>query len=398
MSDGRRGSVPKKASNGTWYFVVDVPSGDAGPDGKPKRKQTRRRGFAARWAAQAELTRILGSLESRTYVAPKRQTLAAFLQETWLPAIEHTIKPATFESYRRNMRLHVAGRPIGRRKLQQVEPSDLNALYALLLAGDEGHRALSPRSVRYIATILHRAFRDAVRWQALTRNVADAADPPRGGDRVEMQTWTGAQLGAFLQSVSDDRLAGVWWLLGNTGMRRGEVLGLRWADVDLDAGRLRIVRTLITTDVQRKGEPGMAWGTPKTAKGRRQIALDPATVTAVRQHRTRQLEERLLLGSGYGDQDLVACQVDGSPIHPKNFSDAFEKANKAAGLPRIRLHDLRHTHATLALRAGVHPRVVQERLGHANVGITLDCYSHVDMSMQAAAAVMVAALVTGEGS
>lgn len=383
---GRRGSV-RQAKNGTWYLIVDV---GVGID----RKQTRRRGFTTRKAAQAELTRILGSLEQRTYVAPKRQTLSTFLTETWLPAIEHTVKPGTFESYRRNVRLHMAGRAIGRRPLQDVDPSELNALYAALLTGDQSHRALSPRSVAYVATILHRAFRDAIRWQALIRNPADAADPPRPSGHKEMQTWSGAQLRTFLDSIDADRLRGCWWLLANTGMRRGEVLGLRWSDLDLEAGTLRITRTLITTDVQRKGSPGMAWGTPKTAKGRRTVALDPATVTAVRAHRKRQLEERLALGSDYQDQDLVICEADGTPIHPKTISYQFGKAARAARLPPIRLHDLRHTHATLALKAGVHPRIVQERLGHANVSITLDTYSHVDLDMQAAAARQVAALIT----
>jgi integrase len=390
MSDGRRGSV-KQAGNGTWYFVVDI--GSAG-----ERKQTRRRGFATRKAAQAELTRILGSLEQRTYVAPKRQTLGTFLTETWLPAIEHTIKPSTFESYRRNVRLHVAGRPIGRRQLQQLEPADLNALYGALLAGDDEHRPLSARSVAYISTILHRAFRDAIRWRALVRNPVEVSDPPRPSGRPEMQTWRGDQLHAFLQGTAEDRLSGAWWLLATTGMRRGEVLGLRWSDVDLDAGSLRITRTLITTDVQRKGEPGMAWGTPKTAKGRRSVALDPGTVAALRQHRARQLEERLALGAGYADEDLVVCLVDGRPLHPKTLSYYFERESKRLELPKIRLHDLRHTHATLALKAGVHPRVVQERLGHANVSITLDTYSHVDLDMQAAAALRVAALVVGSES
>ncbi len=390
MSDGRRGSV-QRAGNGTWFFVVDI--GAAG-----ERKQTRRRGFPTKKAAQAELTRILNSLEQRTYVAPKRQTLATFLTDTWLPAIEHTIKPATFESYRRNVRLHVAGRLIGRRQLQQVEPGDLNALYAQLLKGDQEHRALSPRSVAYIATILHRAFRDAVRWQALVRNPADSADPPRPSAKPDMRIWRAHELAAFLGGAAGDRLAGAWWLLATTGMRRGEVLGLRWVDVDLDAGRLSVRRTLITTDVERKGEPGYAWGTPKTAKGRRDVALDPATVAALRAHRARQLEERLALGAGYSDGDLVVCLVDGQPMHPKRLSYYFEQATKRLGLPRIRLHDLRHTHATLALEAGVHPRVVQERLGHANVSITLDTYSHVNLDMQAAAAARVAALVAGGSS
>jgi integrase len=385
-SPGRMGSV-KRAANGSWYFIVDIGYGT-------DRRQTRRRGFATKREAQAELTRILTSVEGGTYVAPQRTSVADFLTTTWLPAVEHTVKPGTFESYRRNVRLHIAGRPLGRRLLQDVGPSDLNALYRDLLGGDEQRRKLSPRSVAYIAAILHRAFRDAVRWQAITRNPADASDPPRPGAKTEMRTWTAAQLRAFLDSLASDRLAGCWWLLATTGMRRGEALGLTWADVDLDRQLIRVHRTLITTDVQRKDAPGFAWGTPKTAKGRRTIALDDAAIAALKAHRTRQRAERLALGAAYQDEDLVICQADGTPIHPKTISYQFSKAARAAGLPKIRLHDLRHTHATLALLAGVHPRVVQERLGHANVSITLDTYSHVDLDLQAAAAARVAALLT----
>ncbi len=385
MSDGRRGSV-KQAANGTWGFIVDI--GGAG-----ERKQTRRRGFPSRKTAQAELTRILGTLEQRTYVAPARQTLGQFLTDVWLPAIEHTVKPSTHASYARTMRLHVVGRPIGRRQVQQLSGSDLNALYAQLLAGDGGRGPLGTRSVQYVATILHRACKDAMKWQAIVRNPVEASDPPRSSAKREMSVWQAQEVGAFLTGAAGDRLAGAWWLLATTGMRRGEALGLRWSDIDLDAGHLDVVRTLITADVQRKGSPGYAWGTPKTAKGRRRVALDAGTVTALRAHRARQLEERLALGEGYVDEDLVVCQPDGSPVNPKTLSWYFERVIKRLGLPRIRLHDLRHTHATLALRAGVHPRVVQERLGHANVSITLDTYSHVDLDMQAAAAARVAALL-----
>ncbi len=386
---GRRGSI-RQSANGSWFFVVDVTQAGG------ERRQTRRRGFATRRDAQRELTRVLTAVDDRAYVEPKRQTVATFLTETWLPAVEHTIKPSTFESYRRNVRLHVSGRPIGGRRLQQLGPADMNALYALLLAGDDEHRPLSPRCVAYVATILHRALRDAVRWNAIVRNPADAADPPRPTSKPEMTTWKAQELSHFLTGIAEDRLAGAWWLLATTGMRRGEALGLRWQDVDLDAGRLSISRTLITTDVQRKGEPGMAWGTPKTGKGRRQVALDPSTVSALRTHRKQQLQERLAAGSAYQDGDLVCCLEDGKPVHPKTFSYYFGRHVRRLGLPRIRLHDLRHTHATLALRAGVHPRVVQERLGHANVSITLDTYSHVDLDMQAIAAARVAALVTGD--
>lgn len=389
---GRRRGTVKQSANGSWYFVVDI----ADEDGK--RQQTRRRGFASQRTAQAALNRVLQDLATRTYVAPSRLTLAAFLTDDWLPAIETTIRPSTFDSYSRNMRNHVARHPIGSVALQKVDASALNRLYADLLAGKTSTRPLAPRSVAYIHVILHRAFRDAVRWDRLVRNPCDSADPPRPGrsHRSTMRTWTADELAAFLTATTEHRLTAAWWVLATTGMRRGELLGLAWEAVDLDAGLASIRRTLVTTRARRKGEPGMSWSEPKTDKGWRTVALDQATVVALRAHRAHQLEERLLAGPEYADQGLVFCTAFGQPIHPKTLSWYFEQAGKRAGLPRIRLHDLRHSYATLALKAGVHPRVVQERLGHANVGVTLDTYSHVSMPMQAEAASLVAGLITSK--
>ena len=397
MSDGRRGSV-KQSANGTWQFIVDLDSDELGPTGKPKRKQTRRRGFLTKKAAQAELTRTLTSIEHTEYVAPSRQTLKVFLQETWLPAIEHTVKPSTFDSYSRNVRLHVAGRFVGARQIQQVDAAQLNTLYGLLLAGDDEHRALSVKSVRYIHTILHRAFKDAVKFDAISHNPVEKSDPPKAVAAREMNVWTASQARTFLASTADDRLSSAYLLLLYTGMRRGEMLGLKWSDIDLEAKRLQIVRTYVVTGAQRKGELGAAFSSPKTAKGRRHLALDDPTLAALRAHKARQNQEKLLLGAGYDDRDMVFCTQDGTPIHPKVFSWYFVRDIAKADVPRIRLHDLRHTYATHALNAGVHPRIVQERLGHANVSITLDTYSHVDMDMQAAAAARVASLLLGDPS
>jgi integrase len=161
-----------------------------------------------------------------------------------------------------------------------------------------------------------------------------------------------------------------------TGLRRGELLGLDWEAVDLDTGRLAITRTLIS------GKGGPRFSEPKTKRGRRSVALDPGTVEALREHRARQLDER-----------LDFCREDGTPIWPRTFSRSFDHHVRDAGLPKIRLHDLRHTHATLALEAGVHPKVVQERLGHATIAITLDIYSHAIPAMQEDAAAKIAALL-----
>lgn len=197
----------------------------------------------------------------------------------------------------------------------------------------------------------------------------------------------------FLEHVRDDRLYAAYVLAATTGMRRGEVLGLRWQDVDLDHGRVSVSQTLVVVsgyDVQ--------YSEPKTAKGRRSIALDENTREALKEWRERQSVERALWGDAYTDADLVFARENGTPLHPDLFSDAFWRHVAEAKLPRIRFHDLRHTHATLALAAGVHPKVVSERLGHASVVITLDTYSHAIPAMQETAAELVASLVFTEAS
>jgi integrase len=387
-SSGRRGSV-RQSTNRSWYFVVDTT-----PAGALKREQTRRRGYATRRAAQAALTRTLRDLADRTYVAPARQTFSDYLNATWLPAITSTVRASTLDSYARNIRIHVAPKSIATVPLQQLEAPALNALYADLLAGTS-RRALSPRSVAYIHTILHRALRDAVRWNLIVRNPAGMADPPkaRPSDRVSARTWTSAEIARFLEATASSRYAALWRLIATTGLRRGEALGLRWDDIDLAAGRISVNRTLVQARDYRSGDTGLAWGTPKTARGRRSISLDPRTVAALRAHRTTLRQERLVAGATYTDQGLVFCGRTGDPLHPKVVSNQFRKAVARHGMPYLSIHGLRHSWATLALQAGVHPKIVQERLGHSTIAITLDIYSHVNPAMDADAANTVAALI-----
>jgi integrase len=198
------------------------------------------------------------------------------------------------------------------------------------------------------------------------------------------------ELRAFLDQVRSDRLFAAWLLIVTTGMRRGELAGLRWIDVDLDAGRVSPRRPRVVVNYQ------VVVSEPKTAKGRRSLALDPATVAALRRHRTQQAQERLAAGSFWQDSGLVFAWPDGSPIHPQRFSSWFEQHARVAGLPRIRLHDVRHSYATAALAAGIPAKVVSERLGHANIAITMDTYSHVLPGLDAVAAGTVAQLILGD--
>lgn len=370
-----------------WAVVVDLPHAEGQP-----RRQKWHSGFATKRAAEAALTEILGRLQRGDYVQPSRATLAAFLGE-YLQAARTTLRPATWEGYRASLEVYVIPR-LGDVPLQGVTPAALTAMYADLLAHGRANRPgpLSARTVRMTHSIVRKALGEAVRWGYLTRNPGDLATPPRQ-QPPEMQTWSADQLRTFLKHVAGDRYYAAYLLAATTGMRRGEVLGLRWADVDLDGshgGRVSVTQSLLTINNR------MVFSPPKTATSRRSVTLDSHTLEALQAHRKAALAERLAFGAGWPDGDLVFTDAEGLPVHPRRFSAYyFAQHVKAAGLPPIRFHDLRHTHATLALQAGVHPKVVSERLGHSSIAVTMDRYSHVMPAMEAEAAEKVAAVLFG---
>lgn len=331
-----------------------------------ERRQRWLEGHQRKKDAQACLNTVLAEMQQGTYVQPSRQTLAEFAAE-WIPAVKVTVRESTWASYRSNLTLHVLPK-LGHLQLRSLSASHLNSQYAELLeSGRRDGKGLSPRTVQYVHVILHRCLKDAVRWGRLARNPADFADPPRH-TRPELSVWGTGELRAFLKHVRDDRLYALFLLAATSGMRRGELLGIRWSDLDLDKKRLQVRQTLVITNYRPH------FSQPKTARSRRSISLDPGTVVALCAHRARQLEERLQWGAAWTDSGLVFTREDGSLIHPQSVSDAFEAHARRAGLPAIRFHDLRHTFATIALSAGTHPTIVSDRLGHASIAITLDSY------------------------
>jgi integrase len=292
----------------TWYF--DVPDPATG-----KRRQYSKGGFRTKKECQQALNEALASLRSGTFVEPSQRTVARFLVGEWLPAMRPPrVRPSTWLSYQRNVERHIVP-ALGHLPLQRLTPAQLTTFYRELL--ETGHRrgsgGLAPKTVRNIHGALHAALRDAVRWGYVARNVAAAADLPKGAT-PEMRVWSPEQLRVFLDQVRGDRLYAAWLLLATTGMRRGEVAGLRWVDVDLDAGRVSPRRPRVVVNHE------VLVSEPKTAKGRRSIALDPATVAALREHRRWQLEERLAVGPGWEDSGLVFTWPDGRPLHPERFS------------------------------------------------------------------------------
>ena len=295
-------------------------------------------------------------------------------------------------SYDRNIRLHI-NPDIEAIPLQRLQPEDLDELYVKLLTDGKrngGGGGLSAKSVRNVHATLQSALSDAARKGTVARNVADTADPPsisRSGRSICV--WTGDQLRCFLDAMADHELYALYLLAATTGMRRGEVAGLLWHNVDLEAARLTINQQLVSVQYQ------LIESDLKTPTSRRNIDLDPRTVTELRRHRRRQLEERMATGQR-GDDGYVFAKPDGSPIHPDLISQAFERTVAKLDIPRIRLHDLRHTHATILLQQNVHPKVVSERLGHASVAFTMTVYQHVMPSLQAQAASAFEAAVFGQ--
>ena len=357
-----RGTILKRGSG--YSVVLDL---GRGPDGKRVRRW--HSGYRTKRDAERARVELLASVQGGTYVPPSQLTVGEFLTEQWLPSVRGQVKPSTFNWYATTVRRHLVP-GIGLVPLQKLTPPVLNALYGRLAEG-----GLGPTTVGHVHVTVGHALGDATKWGLLARNPAGLADPPRRA-RPTMRTWTAPELRRFLEHVRGERLYALWLLAATTGMRRGEVLALAWPDVDLQARTARVVQA-------------------KTPAGRRSVALDPATVAALRAWRKRQLAERLQWGQGWVDAGLVFTREDGSAVASRWLNAAFARHQRAAGLPRIRFHDLRHTHATLGLAARVHPKTMSARLGHASVSITLDLYSHAIPALEEEAAATVAALVLG---
>jgi integrase len=379
-----RGRVHKRGKS--WGYVVDVGFDPV----TGRRRQRTKSGFATKKLAEEGLRDVLTSVVEGSYVGRTDVTVGEFLRD-WHVTMQNQVRESTWYSYRIVVDRLV--RQIGGIKLQALTPLQLETAYAKLgKAGGRNGRSLSPKTVRNCHIVMHRSLGDAVRLGLVNRNSASVARPP-ANDRTEIVTWTADELQAFLDHVRGDRLFAAYVVLGTTGMRRGEVLGLRWSDLDLGAGRLSISQTL------QEVEHRILFTTTKTNRSRRTVSLDPTTVEMLRAHRAHQLEERLVAGPGWQELfDLVFCLEDGGPIQPQGFTRAFKRHVAAAGLPELRgPHNLRHTWATLALKAGIHPKIVSDRLGHSTIAITIDTYSHVAPGLDEDAARTVAASIFGEG-
>lgn len=366
----------KKTCRCPWRLRVDGP-----PEADGRRNQVTQGGFRTKGEAQEALAELQQRIAAGERVG-RSEPVATYL-EGWLEAkAQAGRKPSTLAQYRLYVDRYLTP-ALGQVKLADLSAQHIDGLMATMVADGKG----LPTQHRVMAC-LSSALATAERRRLIGHNPCRQVELPP--ERTPLRpVYDTDQLRRFLDSVQADRLAALWRLYGVTGLRRGEALALRWEDVDLDAGTVRIEQSLGVVDGR------LAWGPPKSDRGRRTVVLDAGTVAALRSHRARQSKERLALGSGYEDQGLVFAREDGAPLHPEWITKRFHALTKAAGLPAIHLHDLRHSAASLALTAGVPMKVVSENLGHSTMAVTANVYSHVTTDLARDAAARVAAALDG---
>jgi len=366
-----------------WYVIVDLPRGSDG-----KRRQKWHGGFKTRKAAEAIRARLVHELSTGFYVEPSSMLFQEWLIDYWLPVVQTRVKPTTFHAYRSCIKHHIVPN-LGGIQLGRLTSQQINGLYQRLLL--DGHvktgGALSPASVLNIHVVIRKAMADAVDAGLIARNVAERAKPPRPQTQSEeLRYWTPPELRHFLDLIHGHRLHAALHLLAMTGARRGEIAGLRWVDIDLDGARVTIRQALNSVG----GEIYVS--SPKSNRGRT-VDLDRRTVEVLRRH----IEKQETRGERYlnrdGGEGFVFRSKDGSRIDPRTLSAAFRWVADQSELPRIRLHDLRHSHASIAVKAGVPIGVISERLGHASPEFTLHRYAHVMPGMQRDAADRIARAV-----
>ena len=353
----------------SWRVVVEL-----GRDPATGRRRTRKLTVRGRKRdAERALTEALRLRDQGIDIAPSRITVAEYLERWTTDYAEASVAPSTLARYRHICRR--LGELVGGVRLQALRPAHIQAAYSQLRA-----RGLAPRTILHHHRVLKEALRHAVGWQLLERNPADAVTAPRA-ERVEMRSLDADEVGRLLDGCRDDDMRRLVFTAVSTGLRLGELLGLRWSDVDLKARAATIRRT-----AQYLGQEGVQLRSPKTSRSRRTVSLSPATVSVLREHRAAQNERRLLMGPAYVDEDAVFCAPDGRLVPPYSISGRFRRLVRRIGLGSLRFHDLRHTSATLALQAGIPAQVVSRRLGHASVAFTLDTYAHVLPDQQREAA------------
>lgn len=383
---GRGEGTIYKRPDGTWVGQITI--GYDPVTGKVKRKSFYGK---TRKEVADKMAQALQAVKDGTYIEPTQTTLGEWLDKWMTSYKKGQIKPSTYENYEIVINTHIKP-ALGNIPMAKLQAHMLQNFYNEKLESGraDGKGGLSTRMVRYIHTIIREALQQAVKEGLLIRNVADATTPPTVKNK-QMRPLTEEELLAFFDAAKDDRLFAAYVLAATTGLRRGELLGLCWDCVDLEKGIITVKRELMNL------KDGLVLEeTTKSKSGRRSVVLTDDAIRELKAHKRRQAQEKLLMGEAYQEHGLVFCKEDGTPLDPSWFTKHFQALLKKAGLPRIRFHDLRHTHATLLLARGVHPKIVQERLGHSSITMTLDLYSHLVPGLQEAAAATLNGLLSKE--
>ena len=352
------GSVYFRASDNKWVGSVTLDDGKRKVFyGKTKKE------------AREKMNKALYEQKQGMLIATPRQTVEQFLTQ-WLDGHRTSIRSRTHERYEEYVRLHIVP-IIGHIQLQKLTAQHIKALYSKKL--DEG---LSPTTVNSLHGVLHKALEDAVKWELVVKNVSHIVDPPRRA-HYEITALTMEQAQKLLETAKGHNMEALFMLALTTGMRRGEILALKWQDVSFIEKTIQVRRTFTRTPGHRYVE-----AETKTKRSRRNIVLPQIVVDLLLQHRVHQAEVKSEAGEHWQERDLVFCTSLGTPLNPNKVLERFKTLLKRAGLPDMRFHDLRHSAATILLTMRIHPKIVQELLGHNQISMTMDIYSHVLPTMQ----------------
>lgn len=369
------GSIYKR-KDGRWTAALSVGG-------------TRRKTFygKTRQEVQEKLTAELGKKQAGLPIATdERQTVGQFLDHWLKESVKSSVRPKTYDSYAQLVRLHLKPR-LGHIRLSKLTPQLLQAELnwwlkkgrrkpAKATDGDGESHALSPRTVQYLRAVLRRALVQAVKWNLVSRNVATLVDPPRSR-RQPVTVLTPEQAKAFVKTIKGDRMEPLYLAALTLGLREGEVLGLRWQNINFESGTLRVEYGLQRIEKKLQLVP------PKTERSRRTLKMPAVLISAFRAHRVRQLESKLAAGSEWQEMDFVFATRHGTPLDARNVLRNYYAILAKAELPRMTFHHLRHSCASLLLAQNVPARVVMEVLGHSQISLTLDTYSHVMPALMA---------------
>jgi integrase len=363
-----RGSIIKRGKD-SYTIVLNL--GRDPETGKRKQQWVSVKG--TKKDAEKHLSELLNHLDTGTFMKPGKTTVGEYLSK-WVKDYQPNLSPRGYERYEGIVRKYLIPR-LGSVVLTQLRPEHIQAHYTAMLKS-----GLSPKTVNYHHSVLHVALETALKWGLIYRNPADAVAPPRIM-RKDMQTYDEGELNQFLTVAKDSPYYELYFLALYTGMRRSELLALRWIDIDFIYSQVYVNRGM-----QRLKDNTFIFTEPKSERSRRTIALSPSVILLMRDFRGKKERESKELGIQLNDTDLIFSRIDGTPLRPNTVTRCWNEIAKKAGVKVIRFHDARHTHASLMLKQGIHPKIVQERLGHSSISMTLDTYSHVAPGLQQAAA------------